>query len=185
MDPAAFQPFQLPRRLFKSHNVRSLATHRSVYLVRQPGDALVSFYHFHRLHDATRALAGERADEFCLAMLDGWIRHVETALRAVLERPQEVIIVAYEDLLADGPAHLRRIADLFGINATDAMLADALERNAFKTLQTKEQPAAGASGERFYRKGRSGTAAEELSSETVSRIASAAGPVYERARSAR
>lgn len=180
MEHEAVQQFGMPTRILKSHNLTDLGNRRFVYIARQPADSLVSYYHFHRLHDRMKELVTTGIDAFCCAMVDGWVEHVELALKRHQENPTDVLLVTYEGLHADGVSELRRIAQFLGLTASDATLAAALERSAFAKLRSREESQRDGSDEYFFRKGKSGTAKTELSPETLEMISAKAQATYQR-----
>ncbi len=184
MQHAAQEDFGVRRRILKSHHLEKIGSHRLLYIFRQPADALVSYFHFHRLQEAIRHQVDEGIDAFCRHMLEGWCAHVEFAL-AIRERaPGNTMFVSYESLTTDGPATVGRAAGFLGIEASPEVIAQAVERNAFARLREKEERTRTGADEYFFRKGKIGSAREELSSETLSLISKRGGPIYERAEKA-
>lgn len=184
MDNPEVEQFGLPFRLFKSHNIRQVRQYRFVYLVREPADTLVSFYHYHLLERSNPELLKQDIDSFCLKAVGGWIEHVRLALESKRERSNDVLIVSYEGLLENGMMELARIARFFGIESTEENRATALERNSFSQLRSKEEARRGPSDSYFYRKGKKGSAREELKPETLAILAGEAAEIYRKAREA-
>lgn len=174
--------FQLATRILKSHNLNELDNRRFIYLVRNPADALVSYYHFFRMHERTRELGVEGVDAFCKVMVKGWAAHVSIALDQYRKNPSEVLIATYENLMADGVSELRRIAQFLGFTPSEATLLTILERNSFNQLRAREVVHQGAAATSFFRKGQPGTAQEEIARETLDLIESVTSEVYSRAR---
>ncbi|RYD40538.1 MAG: hypothetical protein EOP83_35130, partial [Verrucomicrobiaceae bacterium] len=135
---------------------------------------------FHRLHKRLQVLVTSGIDAFCRSMVSGWVEHVELALKRHQENPSDVLLVSYEGLHADGVSELRRIAHFFGVSASDATLAAALERSAFAKLRSQEETRRGGSEEYFFRKGKSGSAKQELSRETLEMLSMKAEGAYQR-----
>lgn len=181
-DAAALAQFGVRSRILKSHNLRAIAGRRWVYIFRRAADALISFYHFRQKQplwaEQTKALT---ADEFCTEMLPGWVEHLELAIRQREEFADRTCFVAYEALHASAAVTLRTTLDFLGIAATDEVIRGAIEGNAFEKnrAQVAAKPTDGPVP--ILRKGRVGTAAEELRPETLAQIEAAASPLYQRA----
>lgn len=175
------QQFQLPSRILKSHNIRDLPPLRLVYILRHPADALVSYYHYHRLQEKTLSVTRHGIDAFCRAMVGGWIEHVEHALRIHQQRPSDTLLVSYEGLSSDTVSELRRITGFLNINVRDGLFAAAVEKSSFARLRSQEESRRGVSEEYFFRKGKSGSAKEELTEETLKFLTKRALGLYERA----
>ena len=136
----------------------------AVCIVRNPLDVAVSWT-FHagkgdfaksvaRLNDARATL---RAPGHWLRLLD-WSGNVASWCAA----PFPVLVVRYEDLLADTAAQLRRVACFLRLDdVSDARLRHAVSRSAFANLREREKregfpekPSANAGF--FFREGRAG-----------------------------
>jgi hypothetical protein len=186
--PAAAAPlheaFGLPGRIFKSHNIAGLLGRRMVYLLREPADALVSYYHFAQ----RRVALGDAAalpctpDEFCRKLLPEWCEHLELALSQRHQFPAFTHFTTYESLQREPAGTLGRIVDFLGIASTPAQIAAAIERCSFTRLKSRERALDTAAPEKpFFRKGRVGAGAEELQAGPLQEIQQRAGPLYARA----
>ncbi len=184
MEHPAHARFGLRRRILKSHNLTALAGHRLLYVFRDPADALVSYYHFHRLQEAMRPLVAAGLEAFCGQMAGGWCRHVELALEAHSRAPAETLLISYEMLAEDGPATLARALRFLGHETAPGIIAAALERNAFAKLRAKEEKQRAGASEFFFRRGQVGAARDEMRPEALAQLATATQPVYQRARAA-
>lgn len=171
--------FHLPSRILKSHNIRDLPHLHLVYILRHPADALVSYYHYHRLQEKTLSVTRPGIDAFCRAMVDGWIEHVEHALRVHQQRPSDTLLVSYEGLCTDPVSELRQITEFLNINVQGDLFAEAVEKSSFARLRSQEESRRGVSEEYFFRKGKSGSAKEELTKETLKFITRRTLGIYE------
>jgi hypothetical protein len=179
MDHPAQREFGIRRRILKSHHLEGIGGYRLLYIFREPADTLVSYYHFHRLQDAMRHQVKDGLADFCKHMVGGWCDHVELALGYLARSPGDTLFISYESLASHGQETLSRAVAFLGIEATHAVIAQALERNAFARLREKEEKARAGATEFFFRKGQVGSARDELSSETLALVARSAGPVYQ------
>ena len=178
MDHPARVRFKMPTRIFKSHNLRALRGRRMVYIFREPGDALTSYYHFHVRERIEPEMVAGGPDLFCRTFLPGWCEHLQLALDEHAVAPERLLLVAYEMLLRDGVRALGRIADFLGLPVDEAGLATAVEKARFEKLREREAQNPQHPDEYFFRKGRPGTGREELSEETQAAIAATAQPLY-------
>src|SRR5207342_2067469 len=95
---------------------------------------------------------------FCEHMVGGWCDHVELALSYLSRSPENTLFISYESLASHGQETLARAVSFLGIEATHAVIAHALERNAFARLREKEEKARAGATEFFFRKGQVGSA---------------------------
>ncbi len=157
---------------------------RTLYIVRDPRAALVSYYH-HCKHDT-----GETdwsLDDFVEEMLEyGCIRRLEPFLqrwdRQVIDwnqrkQRQRVHVVRYEDLKSDCPAQLRAVARVCGLPGDDALIELAVQKGSFGEMrkQEVEHSAEAFPGEKgakgfFMRKGEVEGWRDELSGRPLKRI---------------
>ncbi len=176
--PAAFG---LPSRIIKSHNISSLRGRPLVYIVRQPADALISYFHFHLRYDNLRPLVAAGPDKFCRSMIDGWCEHLRLALEFYDAQPGDVHFLSYEAMLQNPAEALRGTAAFLGLPVDDATLASAIERNEFSRLRSREEKTALNKTEYFFRQGRSGTGEDELAADTLAHLGEKAAALHERA----
>ena len=182
MDHPAREEFGMPTRLFKSHNLRAIAGRRFAYIFRVPTDALISNYHFYLREKMAPELTRDGPDDFCLTMLPSWKEHVEMALSAKRAAPENVTLMSYEMLLADGVRAVQSIARFYGLPTVPEIVAAAVQGNAFSQLRKEEEKNPQNPNEFFFRKGRAGTGREELSAKAFAEIEEAGREVYETAR---
>ena len=130
-------------RILKSHEYFDPRYEKLVYLVRDPRDVVVSYYH----HDLRRRLIAEGypmeryVERFLAGRLDpygSWHEHVGSWLGARDGDPG-FLLLRYEDLSAAPQQGLRRIADFLGLRPDDAALALACERSSFEAMRRLER----------------------------------------------
>jgi hypothetical protein len=175
--------FGLKTRIFKSHNIPDVFGRRMVYLFREPGDSLVSFFHFrHREAEKVGKPFEQSIDGFCRRIAPKWCEHLTLGLEQAERHPDRTLLLAYETLHANTANALRAAVDFLGIPASDGQIADGVERASFQHLRAREEKRTEGKGSLFFfRKGRIGSSAEELLVETIEFIARRAGPLYQRA----
>ena len=125
-----------------------------VLLSRHPGDVAVSRYHHlkHRSVDPVRQRLAEQPLEQFVWTERGGIASIVSYLnqwaRMARERA-DVLIVRYEDFLAEPEATLRRLAEFIGLEPSDAGISQAVEFARFDNLKQREREGYFQSAERF------------------------------------
>ena len=153
----------------------------AVYLVRNPLDVAVSWAFYAeggdcarsvaRLNDPGDTLGGGGRWQPRQRLLD-WSGHVESWRSA----PFPVLLVRYEDLLADTVAELRRVARFLRLQGvTEARLRRAVAQSAFAVLRRRETREGfvenpGANSGLFFREGRAGGWRRALSAAQVRQV---------------
>jgi len=146
---------------FPKKNPRIISTHlplfkyfpKFVYVVRDPRDALVSNYHYFQSH---HQFTGTFEDYFRLRYTleekyGTWEQHVQAALLEMDARPDQVLLLQFEDLKVDPVPQIKRIAEFAGLDASDELCQQVAEKTAFRKLKEMAGPQT-----KFFRKGKSG-----------------------------
>lgn len=170
-------------RIIKSHAPQVDAYPRVVYVLRDPRDVYVSYYH-HRQGDLPR---GTSFTDF-LARDDHrpclWCEHVRSWL-ADRGEDQDLIVVRYEDLKEDALREARRLAEFAGVDATEEELIDAVEASSFERMQELEERSGRPFQEerpgRFVRKGKVGGWEAQFDDEAREILVDREGEVMARA----
>ena len=155
-----------------------------VYILRHPEDVAVSLSHFFSwpldrcvdsLLDPSAALVpGERSGGHQVRQHMGrWDQHV----RSWADQTQlPVLIMRYEDMLSKGSETFTELATFLGLPNEAHLIDQALEKTSIDRLKKLEEDVDGfaekpAGCERFFRSGRTGEGAEQLSIEQRKRLA--------------
>lgn len=164
-----------------------------VYILRHPEDVAVSLSHFFSwpldrcvdsLLDPSAALVpGERFGGHQVRQHMGrWDQHV----RSWADQTQlPVLIMRYEDMLSKGSETFTELAAFLGLPSEAHLIDQALENTSIDRLKKLEEDVDGfkekPSGcERFFRSGRTGEGAEQLSIEQRKRLAKGFSEVMKR-----
>jgi estrone sulfotransferase len=121
-------------RILKSHTTYDARLPRVVYIVRDPRDAYVSYYHY------MRKRLTKDTDFSSFIRMDGlhpchWHEHVA----GWIDRPN-VLVIRYEDMLADTAAQVRRlVAYRGGRSFTQEQIAHAVVRSSFSQMKQIER----------------------------------------------
>jgi hypothetical protein len=137
-----------------------------VYVVRDPRDVMVSFWHYQKLlyKDFSQTLEEYVASDAHWPC--EWDEHAESWLMP--RRHPRLMVVRYEQMHADPAGVLRAVVEFAGIAVDEARVALAVEESRFEKMREAEEKfgvngAAGDSGERFVRKGVCGSWRQEMS----------------------
>jgi hypothetical protein len=164
--PRAFQS-HLPYRWLPSGA-------RYVYVQRDGRDVLVSYYHLYRSHLGYTGSFDEFFARFIAGDLQyrSWFGHVR-AWQRVARRPN-VLLLAYEDMVAAPVTAVQRVAGLCRVSLSDARAREIVELSSFEAMKrgedkfdhaTSEQISRAVERGAFVRRGTVGSHREVLSCE--------------------
>jgi hypothetical protein len=134
----------LPRpRYFKSHEAYRPEYRRVVFIIRDPRDVAVSYYH--SIRKANRLPVDAPIDTFMKLFLEGsldpygsWGENVGSWLGARRGTP-DFTLVRYEDMLADTEAELARIAAALHLPIANGDVRRAVENSRADRMRELEQ----------------------------------------------
>ena len=174
-------------RYLKSHEAYKPAYRKVIFIVRDPRDVAVSYFHFVR--KAKMLGATDSIDEFMKLFMAGridpygnWGENVASWLGARRGTP-DFLVVRYEDLLVDAEAELARIAEMLKLPCDKAILHRAVENSRADRMRDLEQAQRGENKMLkrsradipFVRSAKSGQWQTELPAEAVAQIEAAWG----------
>lgn len=119
--------------IFKTHSLPDPQFKRVINIVRDGRDAMVSYYHFQE--GLGKSSKWEHLIEHGTAF-GLWHNHVEEWLANPFEA--EIIVVRYEDLLAQPLVEMKRIRKFLSLDVDDLKLQDAIEKASFNKMQKSE-----------------------------------------------
>lgn len=170
-------------------------TRKAIYVVRDPRDVVASFQAHMGLETREAAIDRMAHEEMQIKgeagpshYLSSWAVHVRTWTDSPTElhswRPEEPLVVRYEDLHADTEGELVRMLGHMGVEAIEhEAVEQAVRENRFDKLRERESeqafPEASDHQDRFFRKGETGGWREELTAAQAQRIEDAFGDVME------
>ena len=136
---------RLPRpRVLKSHECFDARYRRVIYIVRDPRDVAISNYHWEmKLRSIPE---GCPIEEFVPRWMDGnfwrrvgsWADHVNSWL-ATRQGHDSFILMRYEDLQADQPRELARVARFMGLDPDPERINRAIERSSAANMRKMEE----------------------------------------------
>jgi hypothetical protein len=179
-------------RLFKSHAPFDRRYGRVIYIVRDPRDVAVSFYHFRKKRGIVEV--GYPIEEHVAEFLNGmhvygtWGEHVGGWMGA-RERRDDFHWLRYEDMHIDAPQTLRNATQFLGLSVSDDTIQRAVRRSSADRMRELEQEAEnddkpvilqGDGDQPFVRKAKSEGWKEELPASCARDIEDAWGALMER-----
>ena len=134
---------RIPRpRILKSHEYFDPRYAKVVYVVRDPRDVVVSYYHFHRkkrviedgypMHVYVSRFITGNLDEYA-----SWKDNVASWL-ATRNGTSNFLLLRYEDLLKDPGGELLRVAAFLGVSRTNAEIGRAVELSSADRMRKLE-----------------------------------------------
>ena len=178
-------------RIIKTHCYFDHRYRKTIYIVRDPRDVVLSNYDFQRKYRQIEDQypLDRYVDDFVCGRLVSadWGTWRENVASWVYTRgnPKEFLLVRYEDLLDDAVAELGRIAHFLGVDASDTNLRRAVELSSadrMRKLEKQEEDNWVATKNRrkdipFVGKAKSGAWKTALPAPCVQQIESAWGDV--------
>ena len=175
-------PMKTHSLLGKDHGYPTIsvkATIGVIYIVRDPRDVVISAAdHYGLTTDQAiemmadkasrgRGLPGNTVHE----LMGSWSDHVRSWTRW---KHTPLLLLRYEDMLADPLGQLGMVARKLGITQDEARIGRAVEFSSFKTLQAQEAETGfierSANSQRFFRAGRAGGWRDTLTSAQAAAI---------------
>lgn len=127
-------------RIIKSHSGYNPYYHRVLVLVRDPRDAIVSYYHYLKNYNHRAVSDGMTMSQFIRDKNYGpeaWVAHTESWLN--VNRAEQIIkFFRYEDLLQDTEKQLYLMLDLMGIEADSSTLQAAISACSKENMKQSE-----------------------------------------------
>ena len=156
-------------RVFMTHAPYDPSFPKVVYVLRDPRDVFVSYWHHKRLTDPNFDLSLRQ-----FVMNDNhwpcsWNQHVDGWL---LEGHANVLTIRYEEMHENAAQTLKKVAAFIPLQCDDAMIAKAVSDAKFDKMKKLEEEygvdgAKGLSEERFIRRGKVGSWRDELDDECL------------------
>lgn len=125
-------------RIIKSHGSYNPYYHRVILLVRDPRDALISYYHF--LRNYNRIPANWDLSQFVHSQQFGaeaWAAHTASWF-FTKNSSQNVQILFYEDLLKNSQEQLQKVMDLIGFGLEESQLDEAVRLSSKDSMKHSE-----------------------------------------------
>lgn len=125
-----------PFRFIKSHSKYNRNYIFVVYLMRNPFDVMLSYYHF-RLEEGYSGTFAEFVKDKTYG-ISGWASHINSWLNEP-DNAQSILFIRYEDLKKNAKAVLGNVYDNLGIEVSDDILEEAVGRASFARMKESEE----------------------------------------------
>ena len=184
---------RIPRpRIVKSHEYFDCRYKKVIYIVRDPRDIVVSYYHYHL---KTRVIEDgfsleQSVGRFLRGEVDAYASWNENVLSWLATRGDSpnFLLLRYEDMMADPVTELRKIAAFLGLERSEEQLARAIERSSADRMRELEKKEADVwintkktrKDIPFVRTAKSGGWKESLPADLVLQIESAWGDTMQK-----
>jgi hypothetical protein len=132
-------------RYIKSHEPYDVRYPKVIYLVRDPRDVSISYYHWLLKFKNVQETFDDFLNNFISNTVHkqfwygGWGNHVASWYHNAGSVPQGLLFIRYEDLLANPSAKLFEVALFLGVEVSESRLEAIVQKNKFKRMQEKEQ----------------------------------------------
>lgn len=169
-------------RVMKSHSNLNPYYKNVVYVIRDPRDVMVSYYHFMRGLGAFNGTISDfiHSEKYGI---HAWVKHSNGWWES---SPASLpfILIKFEDLQKDAAGQLIRLYEFIGYDVPMSVIEKAVELSGFdvmKTLEKKLNYGGRPVGKNFnfMRKGKSGTSSSDLSAEDMQYIEKVAGALLD------
>ena len=156
-------PHVLPSggRLIKTHEPHQPVYKRAIHLVRDPRDVALSYFQFAQRGGRIPVQSPKNTatlDRFIEDLVKGhidpfstWHAHLASWNRARVEGDADILRLRYEDLRADTPAELMRIASWLGVVLSVEEAAAVAERSTIVRMRAAEREAIRSAPQMFPR----------------------------------
>jgi hypothetical protein len=154
---------------FKTHFLPKEEYRNAIFLVRDPRDAINSFWHMETGMGKETTI--KEIVEQNKGLYNSWSEHVETWIKNPYRA--NIITVKYEDIIGNPLAVVRQIMQAFDLKADDEMVNKIIANCAFDKMREKENSAlwgknkAWKEGKYFVRKGKAGAFKDELKEDEI------------------
>ncbi|CAM5999832.1 unnamed protein product, partial [Sphagnum balticum] len=137
-------PFQLfPLQVMNAFKSGQNKVGKLIYVVRNPADTAVSYYHFHKM---AKHLGNYQKSfsSFHTLFLNGhlafgdWFAHVKSFWELSLANPESVLFVTFEDLIVDLNGMIRLIAKFVGKEMTDVEIENTVRYCSFDQMKDNQ-----------------------------------------------
>lgn len=157
-------------RFFRAHVGPNRRLRNVIYLVRDPRDVVVSYWHYLRKLYPDLNLSMEQMIRNPGMDRIAWEEHVAGWLRSAPDL-RKFAVIKYEDFLEDTRGELGRLASFCGLKIGSTDIDRAVELSTFEKMQEIEDERGGPSGSpdksgRFVRRGKSGSWRVEMDERT-------------------
>lgn len=156
-------------RVLMTHAPYDAALPRVIYVLRDPRDVMVSYWHHKRLTDTTFGLSMREFISSTNHWPCNWDVHVENWL---FGNHKNILSVRYEEMQVKPHQVLEEVMDFIGVSHDRKIVERAVHASQFDKMKQLEEKfgvdgAHGSREERFIRRGKVGAWSEELDNDCL------------------
>lgn len=164
-------------KLFKTFDIAGVTTQKIIYVFGDPIASLISAYHSAKQISYLKHLSSTSCDSFCLANIDNYNMHLNTALILKEANPDRVMLFNSKDMTGSQLSPLKELHNFIGIPFNSSITLQALKNcdtENYLSEKTKDIPVSFSSLD-YLQPG------NEISRLTLEAILSRLMPVYQEA----
>ncbi len=167
-------------RLIATHEYYRKEYQRSIYMVRDARDVLLSEYAFLKALDFYHEELAEFVPYFlftCVSAYGPWHKNVTSWLDSPIAGTDNMLVVRYEDLRRDPVPWFARMGEFLGVDVSEEQIKTAVANNSIQSMREKEdkEPVKASIRGRFVRDGKVRGWVSKLKPEQVRLIEEHAG----------
>lgn len=159
--------------VIKTHLLNRNEFDRAIHLVRDPFDAIESYFHWKR---DVQGDANAQWERHVREAAVEWQRHTRHWLDGAAKGGWRSCVVRYEDLRANPARELGRVLEFLGVQSSPEACAKAVERAGIEQMRELHPTL----GKRFFRKGDVGAGRAAFSPELAKFVIDTAGDLLDR-----
>jgi hypothetical protein len=146
-------------RLIATHEYYRKDYQRSIYMVRDARDVLLSEYAFLRALDFYHDDLDKFVPYFlftCVSAYGPWHKNVASWLDSPIAGTDNMLVVRYEDLRRDPVPWFARMGEFLGVDVSEEQIKTAVANNSIQSMRAKEdkEPVKASIRGRFVRDGK-------------------------------
>jgi Sulfotransferase domain len=146
-------------RLIATHEYYRKDYQRSIYMVRDARDVLLSEYAFLKALDFYHDDLDKFVPYFlftCVSAYGPWHKNVASWLDSPIAGTDNMLVVRYEDLRRDPVPWFARMGEFLGVDVSEERIKAAVENNSIQSMRAKEdrEPVKASIRGRFVRDGK-------------------------------
>lgn len=126
-------------RIMKIHKHDFDYFQKTIYIVRDGRDTLVSYYHYNMDLNIFHGTFSQFLRSSLPTRFGTWSEHVHTAMKFNYEHPERMLYLRYEDMLIDLPSNIAKIASFCGITVNSGLIERVTKACTFDSLKKNEQ----------------------------------------------
>lgn len=129
-------------RLIKTHEVFDPRFRRVLYIIRDPRDVCVSYFHWNVKY---KIFGHDEFDQYFDQYLNGnlgfgiWSDHINSRKRIAEKSPERVRFFRYEDLKSDTEMVFKKMVEFVGLSVSQDQIERALLGSDFTEMKKKEK----------------------------------------------